>query len=228
LSAVSRHWPTAPGAARELDCLVRCEEENLERLAAAMRELGARLRVEGLSDEEAKALPLPPDGRWLRDRELSTWRTDAGDFDVLTNLPGRDGRRLSYEELAGRAVAVEATGVIITVAGLDDVIASKEWANRPKDHDALSAMPARSGQPYPLGRSSGALAPPRTPACVARPVIRPNRNGAADRPIPSTAVGSSPPAAGISLNHVAFGRGWRSKPTGPTRPGRGRRDRRAS
>ncbi|MGH3471457.1 MAG: hypothetical protein ACRDPG_05350 [Nocardioidaceae bacterium] len=79
---------------RDLDCLVRCEEQNLERLAAEMRELGARLRVEGLGDEEAKALPLPLDGRWLRDRELSTWRTDACNFDVLTNLLGRDGRRL--------------------------------------------------------------------------------------------------------------------------------------
>jgi hypothetical protein len=131
---------------RDLDCLVRCEEQNLERLAAAMRELGARLRVEGLSDEEAKAMPLPLDGRWLRDRELSTWRTNAGDFDVLTNLPGRDGRRLSYEELAGRAVVVEATGVIITAAGIDDVIASKEWANRPKDHDALKELRDLSAQ----------------------------------------------------------------------------------
>jgi hypothetical protein len=76
---------------RDLDCLARLEPENLDRLAAAMRELGARMRVQGLSDEEAKALPVPLDGRWLRDRELSTWRTDAGDFDVLTNLPRRDG-----------------------------------------------------------------------------------------------------------------------------------------
>jgi len=26
------------------------------------------------------------------------------------------------------------------VAGLDDVIASKEWANRPKDHEALPEL----------------------------------------------------------------------------------------
>lgn len=149
---------------RDLDCLVRCEEQNLERLAAAMRELCARLRVEGLDDEEAKALPLPLDGRWLRDRELSTWRTDAGDFDVLTNLPGRDGRRLSYEELAGRAVAVEATGVVITVAGIDDVIASKEWANRPKDHDALSELRDLSAQRH---------ASPVRPAAPPGPVVGP-------------------------------------------------------
>jgi hypothetical protein len=38
--------------------------------------------------------------------ELTTWRTDAGDFDVLADIPARDGRRVGYEELAGRAVVV--------------------------------------------------------------------------------------------------------------------------
>lgn len=130
---------------RDLDCLVRCEEENLERLAAALRELGARMRVEGLSDEEAKALPVPLDGRWLRDRELSTWRTDAGDLDVLTNLPDSDGRRLRYQDLTGRAVVVDAAGVRITVAGIEDVIASKEWADRPKDREAVAELRALRG-----------------------------------------------------------------------------------
>jgi hypothetical protein len=132
----------------DLDCLVRCEEENLERLAAALRDLGARMRVKGLSDEEARALPVPLDGAWLRDREVSSCRTDAGDFDVLTSLPGRDGRRLSYDELAERAVIVEATGVTIVAASMQDIIASKEWANRPKDQDALEEL-RRLGVPCP-------------------------------------------------------------------------------
>ena len=58
-----------------------------------MKELGARLRVEGLSDVEAAALTVPLDGAWLADREISTWRTDAGDFDVPCNMPARDGTR---------------------------------------------------------------------------------------------------------------------------------------
>lgn len=28
----------------------------------------------------------------------------------------------------------------IRVAGLEDIIASKEWANRPKDHEALGEL----------------------------------------------------------------------------------------
>jgi hypothetical protein len=43
---------------KDFDCLVRREQANLDRLAAAMVELGARLRVGGLTDEEARALPV--------------------------------------------------------------------------------------------------------------------------------------------------------------------------
>jgi hypothetical protein len=102
------------GAARltkDFDCLVRHELANLDRLAAAMRELGARLRAEGLSDEESKALPVQMDGKILARNEISTWRTDAGDFDVLVNIPDRNGRRLTYKDLAGRAVIAHGTGL---------------------------------------------------------------------------------------------------------------------
>jgi hypothetical protein len=92
-----------------------------------MKELGARLRVEGLSDEEAIALPVPLDGAWLRDREISTWRTDAGDFDVLCNMPDRTGTRQRYEDLIGRAEPKTFDRSVVMVAALDDVIASKQW-----------------------------------------------------------------------------------------------------
>jgi hypothetical protein len=68
-----------------------------------MRELGARLRVEGLDDDQAKALPVQVDGYALAKSEITTWRTDAGNFDVLVNIPSRNGLRLTYEDLADRA-----------------------------------------------------------------------------------------------------------------------------
>lgn len=58
---------------KDLDCLAMRSEENLERFAAALRELGSRLRVEGLSDEEAAALPV----RRTRTR-LVDWRSRPG------------------------------------------------------------------------------------------------------------------------------------------------------
>jgi hypothetical protein len=72
--------------------------------------------------------------------EISTWRTDAGDFDVLTDLPASDGRRLRYDELVGRAGNQEVHGIAVYVAALEDVIASKEWADRPKDRQALPEL----------------------------------------------------------------------------------------
>lgn len=125
---------------KDLDCLARRSIENLSRLAAAMRELNARLRIGGLSDEEAAALPGFVDGQRLARMEISTWRTDAGDFDVLADMPDAAGRHLRYEELLPRAAVVRFAGIDVRVAALDDVIASKEWADRPKDQEALPEL----------------------------------------------------------------------------------------
>ena len=72
---------TAYGAERETedaDCVVRRERVNMERLAAALRELHARLRIARMSDDEAKERPEGPT-RWRDVRELghSYWTTDA-------------------------------------------------------------------------------------------------------------------------------------------------------
>jgi hypothetical protein len=133
----------AYGAARptvDLDCLAQRSTENLSRLALAMRELNARLRVGGLTDKEAAALRVPLDADSLGRMAISTWRTDAGDFDVLTDLPARDGRRIGYGELASRSEIRSVHGIDVRVAALEDIIASKEFADRPKDHDALPEL----------------------------------------------------------------------------------------
>jgi hypothetical protein len=121
----------------DFDSLPATSKENLDRLASAMRELDARLRVDGMTDEESRALPLPIDAESLARMDISTWRTDAGDLDVLTAIPTRDGGRARFTELVERSERVEIGGLVVMVAGLDDIIASKEWADRPKDRDAL-------------------------------------------------------------------------------------------
>ncbi len=132
------HGATRPTS--DFDSLPETSEENLDRLARALRELGAFLRVEGLSEEEARALPVQLDGETLARMDISTWTTDGGDLDVLTALPTRDGGRSRYEELVLRASSVDFGGVPVRVAALADIIASKEWANRPKDRDALDEL----------------------------------------------------------------------------------------
>lgn len=54
--AAIAYGATRPTA--DLDCLPQRNRENLERLTDAMRELNARLRAEGLDDDEARALPV--------------------------------------------------------------------------------------------------------------------------------------------------------------------------
>lgn len=124
----------------DFDSLPATSKENLDRLAAAMRELHAYLRVEGLSDEEARALPTQIDAESLGRMDISTWRTDAGDLDVLTGIPTRDGGRAFYEQLLPRAEHVFVAGVKVLVAALTDIIDSKEWADRPKDREALDEL----------------------------------------------------------------------------------------
>lgn len=124
----------------DFDSLPALSKENLGRLAAAMRELHAYLRVGGLTDEEARALPTRVDADSLARMDISTWRTDAGDFDVLTAIPTRDGGRAFYDELEARAQRVEVGPVNVRVAALADIIASKEWADRPKDREALDEL----------------------------------------------------------------------------------------
>ena len=124
----------------DLDCVPGRTYENLDRLAAALRDLNARLRAEGLDDAEAARLPVRIDRETLGRMELSTWRTDAGDFDILADLPTRDGRRLRYDDLNRRANTQPLHGITVRVAALDDIIASKEWADRPKDREALAEL----------------------------------------------------------------------------------------
>jgi len=135
----------AYGATRrteDADCVVRREGENLDRLAAALRGLNARLRVSGMSDEESRRLPVQLDGQMLAAADISTWMTDAGAFDVLSGLRDSAGRIVPYSELVQRERVIEGRGFTVHVAALDDIIAAKEYANRPKDREALPELRA--------------------------------------------------------------------------------------
>jgi hypothetical protein len=116
------------------------ERDNLSRLAAALRELHARLRMSGLSDEGSATLAVQVDAILEQQTDSSSWRTDAGDLDVMQATPGPDGTPRRYEDLAGDARVLDYAGVRIRVASLNAIVASKEFGNRPKDRDALPEL----------------------------------------------------------------------------------------
>jgi hypothetical protein len=130
------------GAARQtfdLDVVPSTTEENHERLAAALRELDARLRVAGMTDDEARKLPVVIDGATVQAFGSTTWTTNAGPLDVLHDLPVAGGGR-PYDELLQRSDDFSLSGIVVSVASLDDIIDSKTHADRSKDRDALPEL----------------------------------------------------------------------------------------
>jgi len=106
--------------------------ENLERLAAALREMDARIRTE--AEPEGVAFSADPD--LLRRMQLVNLTTRFGDFDIAFQPAGSRG----YDDLVRGAFDMEVDGTIVRVASLSDIIRSKEAANRPKDRATLPIL----------------------------------------------------------------------------------------
>ena len=131
---------TAHGATRvtfDIDLVPEWTDANLDRLAAALREAGARLQKPG----SPEPLAFPIDVSSLHQVEVATWRTRLGDLDVIVGTPtATRGVLARYETLAARASEREAFGVTILVADLDDVIESKQALAREPDLVALPEL----------------------------------------------------------------------------------------
>lgn len=129
------------GASRSTQDADICPEwktENLDHLAAALTELGARLKI---GERSVDTLAVELDARTLHSFEIGAWRTSAGDVDVLLGIPGASRRDLlRYEELAKNAVELRIDRIRVLVASLTDIIRSKEVTGRPKDREALDEL----------------------------------------------------------------------------------------
>jgi hypothetical protein len=118
---------------RDFDICYSRERASLEGLAAALRELEARLR--GV----AEGVPFRLDAATLRNGLNFTFKTKHGDFDCLGDPAGG----FDYELLSGNADAMDIGGLRVLVASLDDLIRMKRAAGRIKDRievENLSAL----------------------------------------------------------------------------------------
>jgi hypothetical protein len=140
-------WLDKHGASRptlDFDLCGAWDLDNLGRLVDALRELGAELRV------RPGVQPPTVDAHLLHDSVVTTWRTTAGDIDVLVGIPSSPQAGLNrFDSLRGRAEARVVTGCTVYVASLTDIIASKRVANRPADREALSELKALADQQAP-------------------------------------------------------------------------------
>jgi hypothetical protein len=126
IGAAAARVAGAPVVTEDLDVTPAADGQNRERLAAALRELDARLR----SSAEPEGVAIHLDAETLATADLWTLTTAAGDLDVCFTPAGTGGfvdlRREASRQRLGR-------GLIVLVASLRDVIRSKEAAGRDKD-----------------------------------------------------------------------------------------------
>jgi hypothetical protein len=133
--AAAAHGSTLP--TEDVDVVPARNRANLDNLAAALSDLGARIRA----DREPDGIEFPCTGAFIAAMSaMLNLVTDAGDVDLVMQPAGfPDG----HEALAPASVALElGDGVVVQVASLADVIRSKRAANRPKDVAALPYLEA--------------------------------------------------------------------------------------
>jgi hypothetical protein len=121
------------GSARttlDLDILYRRTRENVERLVAALAPLHPYLRG------APAGLPFRFDAETIWHGCNFTFTTDAGPLDCLGELT-MVGR---YEDVAPNSISTEADGIECRILNLDDLIAAKRAAGRPKDFETIAEL----------------------------------------------------------------------------------------
>lgn len=127
----------------DLDICPAQDPVNLEALGSVLLELDAKLR--GIEED----VPFVPDGRALAGIELLTLSTTLGPLDILVRPFGSP----PYATLRRRATRMDMGGTAVLVASIDDLIAMKGKADRPKDREdvarleALARLSKRLGAP---------------------------------------------------------------------------------
>lgn len=113
----------------DIDIFPGPERANLERLAAALNALDARVLNFGSADMTINAAMLPRATLWQ-------FATRHGAIDVLHDAPGA----APYHDLRRRALMIVLGDLRIAVAGRDDLISMKRAGGRPVDLDDLAAL----------------------------------------------------------------------------------------
>ena len=127
-------------ATKDLDVVPGPSRQNLERLAALLRSLDAEL--DGAGDFDVGELPDPLDPEILAQGGNWVLQTRLGRFDLMQ----WQGDRELWEMLSPAAVEVDLDGVLVKVAGYEDLIALKEQAGRPGDLEDLERLRQARGE----------------------------------------------------------------------------------
>jgi len=127
-------------ATKDVDVVPSPAPENLERLAAVLRQLDAE--VEGATEFDDAELPDPLDPEALALGGNWVLRTRLGRFDVMQWI----GDGALWERLSPAAVSAEIGDLTVRVVGYDDLIALKREAGRPEDLADLQRLSQARGE----------------------------------------------------------------------------------
>ena len=116
----------------DLDICYSPASANLEALGGMLVQLGARLR--GIEED----VPFIPDARALCRTQILTLDTPDGGLDLLVEPEGSPG----YAALKAQAERIEFDGFQILIASIEDLLAMKRAANRPRDQPDIQALEA--------------------------------------------------------------------------------------
>lgn len=128
-------------ATADIDLLPLSDLGNLDRLLEALVALDAKLlmserRLAMESGEPWEVAELRPGAQSLLSSDAWHFTTSAGPIDVVMTAAGVGEYEAHLDSVEERRVF----GVKVLIAGIDDLIASKEALNRPKDRAVLDQL----------------------------------------------------------------------------------------
>lgn len=132
IGGIAAGYRGSPSLTRDLDVCYARDTESLAALARVLRGMAARLRG------APEGLPFRLDAETLRNGDSFTFATDLGDFDTLGSPAGG----FDYETLSRSAATFAVGGFGVLVASIDDLIAMKRAAGRPKDRAEVEILGA--------------------------------------------------------------------------------------
>jgi hypothetical protein len=132
IGAVAARLQGFPRLTADADIAPSRDEDNLRRLAAALRDLDAKVYTESVPE----GLPFDCSAEALARARLWNLITRAGRLDVVFEPSGTAG----FEDLASSAVAFTVFGVDVMAASLEDILRSKEASDRPQDRQDVIVL----------------------------------------------------------------------------------------
>ena len=132
IGALAARLQGFPRLTADVDITPATDPENLERLAAALRELDARVFTDGVPE----GLAFDCSASTLANADMWNLVTTAGRMDIVFEPAGTGG----YDDLERSAVRFEAFGTQLDAASLTDIIRSKEASDRPQDRQDVAVI----------------------------------------------------------------------------------------